>query len=133
MNAHSPIATQPRLSFQAWRVSGQTGVSYPLDMSSVTTLTDAIRRSLIQCAHKDVFDVLASDAVSGTGALHTYRVKQSSKYQRVPHEDGTTRTIKPLEPEHLVTRDVKVFTPVEPWRWTPGADVVGVDRQIVEA
>lgn len=132
MNAHLAIAPQPRLSFQAWKVAGNTGVSYPLDMTGVTTVADAIRRALIQCSHKDVFEVLASDAVTGGAALHTYRVKQSSKYQRVPHEDGTTRTIKPLEADHVITRDVHAFVPVEPWKWSPGADVVGIDCKILE-
>lgn len=114
-----------RCTLTAWKVSEFSGQGHPLDIAGADNLTAAITSAAMQCAHKDTFMVLQRDPVSGAGTLHLYRVKQSAKPQRVPHSDGTWRMVKPLEPQFLTRIEVRAFDVVEPWRWSPGADVVG--------
>lgn len=116
----------------AWKVSPQTGLSHPLDISGAETQADAVRLASMQCAHKDVFHVLVEDGATGRRQLHIYRVKQSSKPKRVDHEDGTWRVIKPLEADHVVSMQVDTFVPDEPFQWSPGCDVVGQRPAVVE-
>jgi hypothetical protein len=119
------MSAQPlRSTYSAWRVM-VTGRSLPLDIAAAASLAEAINLAATFCHHKEVFHVLHLDPVTGAGCLHIYRIKQSSKLKRVPHSDGTWRVIKPLEPEYVIKMAVETFAPAEPWRWTPGADVVG--------
>lgn len=111
-------------TYAAWKVSSN-GQCLPLDVSGHADLGGVINRALMFCAHKDVFLVQIEDAVTDRARLEVYRVKQAAQAKRVPHEDGTWRMVKPLLPQFLTWFSIKAFSPVEPWRWTPGADVVG--------
>jgi hypothetical protein len=119
------------VTFRAWSIGESNSIAYPREIGEPATLAEAVRRAM-PAQHKARFMVLVENAVTRTGTLHIYAVKQSSKTVRIPHEDGTWRVGKPLLPEALVSLEVRAFDPVEPWRWSPGADVVGVDRTLVE-
>lgn len=120
----------PAERFTAWRILGN-GTSQPLDTGDATTLDDAASNALQGCQHKDHFTVLHTN-VAGKQTEHVYYVKAGKPvFVRKPGFAHAVQ-IKPLSLEHRFSRKLAEFAPVEPWRWTPGCDVVGIDRNVVE-
>lgn len=121
----------PAERYRAWRILGD-GTSHPLDIVGATNLADAANNALLSCHHKDHFTVMQT-TVAGEKIEHCYYVK-AGKPTWV-RKDGFAHAvqIKPLALEHRFSRKVAQFTPVEPWKWAPGCDVVGIDRTVVEA
>mgnify|MGYP000629688827 CR=1 FL=1 len=115
----------PADSFQAWRVLSD-GTSQPLDIIA-GDLAEAIQSASVKCQHKDYFTVLHT-AASGKRTEHVCYVKQqAARWVRKPGFAHAVQ-VRPLSADVLFSRAVAAVEPVEPWRWTPGADVVGVDR-----
>lgn len=117
----------PAETFRAWRVL-DNGCSQPIE-TSATTLADAAQQAAQACRHKDYFTVLQT-VVSGARIEHVYYVKQqAARWIADPDNFGAPKRVQPLKAERLFCRELREIEPVEPWRWTPGADVVGVDRR----
>lgn len=132
MNALSRIKPQRTHTFKAWRTTKDTqhNEAHPLPVDA-DTLADAVEQAAPSCHHKDTLLVLATDAATRKSTLHSYAiVRKAAKYVRNP-VTGLTDRISPLEPSLLFSVAVSEFAPVEPWRWSPGADVVGVDRSLI--
>jgi hypothetical protein len=116
--------------FTAWRVAHGGRTALPIDLA-VVTMQDAISEAEQRCNHKDTL-LIVHRGLSGR-MLHAFAIKQSSKVIRVPHEDGTWRYMKPLKSAPLFSVPVNDFSPVEPFVWTRGCDVVGVrNNPVVE-
>jgi hypothetical protein len=121
----------PAERFTAWRILSD-GTSQPLDTGDATTLHDAANNALQGCSHKDHFTVLHTN-VAGKQTEHVYYVKASKPiWVRKPGFAHSVQ-VRPLALDHRFSRKLAEFVPVEPWHWSPGCDVVGVDRNVVEA
>ena len=121
----------PRHTFAVWRIL-ESGQHYPLHISA-TTLGDIVAEAADQCGHKQQFLIRQTDSVTGAIVLRIHQIKQGKEvWLNVP---GVAHAIKSYRknPALICTMLVESFEPAEPWKWTPGADVVGVDRTIVEA
>lgn len=117
--------------FEAW-IAGEAA-SRRLDVSGATTLHEARDAAAQFCKHKDHFLIKRTDRATGEAMLHCYYVKQKAPtWVRKPGFAHVVQ-VRPLEAELRFSMAVNAFAPVEPWRWTPGADVVGIDRDVVEA
>lgn len=115
----------PAETYCAWRVLAN-GTSQPVEITA-TSLAEAIQSAALHCQHKDYFTVLQTTA-SGKNIEHVCYVKQqAARWVRKPGFAHAVQ-VRPLSADVLFSRAVAAVEPVEPWRWTPGADVVGVDR-----
>lgn len=136
-SADEPAPRRPSLalSFSAWKVGDSNRLSYPIDVSGTTTLAEAVEAAQLRCQHKDVFHVLMRDDARGTGTLHIFVIKQKEA-RWVRNARGETVQVKPQFAHPLTSIEVSSFTPVEPFRWSPGADVVNGNetwrRNVVE-
>jgi hypothetical protein len=121
----------PAETFAAWRVLSN-GTSQPLDILGRSSLADVVEAAMLGCQHKDHFSVVQTKA-NGSRIEHLFYVKAgAAKYVIKPGSAHETR-INPLKPEHLFSRAMQTIAPVEMWVCGRGADVVGVNRGLVEA
>lgn len=104
----------------------------PISVASISAASLALNAALPQCHHKDVLAILYGHDGKREKVLRFYAIKQQSKpvYRRNP-ETLLTEAMRPLYAALLMETKVHGFDPVEPWRWTPGADVVGIDRTLI--
>lgn len=123
--------------FTAWRLpEGRTsGEATRLDTKGAETLDDAIANALTagECVnHKDTLIVRASDRRTGKTMVHFYAIKRRSTPAYV-WDDDLQRHKREFRhyPAELFVMAANDFTPVEPWKWEPGSDPVGIDRQEV--
>lgn len=134
MNAPAFLArTEPVVTFAAWRTSDETA-HHEAHAICVTaaTLSEAVEQAKLSCHHKDTLVILESDQARRKQTQHAYRiVRKAAKWVRDP-VTGLEQRITPLDATPLFSMAVAVFEPVTPWRWSPGADVVGVDRTLLE-
>jgi hypothetical protein len=120
-----------RTTFKAWRTS-RAGVAYPIDATG-DCRDNFTQAAAVHCQHHDTLLILECDAIPGERRLHIYTIKRESKPTWQPAEDGTVRAVHRHYAAHVTTFPVSAFEPVEPWRWSPGADVVGhSDPQFIE-
>lgn len=120
-------------TFAAWRIAdGNDSAAYPLECVA-TTLAEAVDSAAPSCCHKDTLLILATEGRSGRKTLHAFRIKQGKRTYRTDPLTRVAGFVAPLYAEKQFTLPVEDFAPVEPFRWTPGCDVVGVDRSVVEA
>lgn len=134
MNAPYKPEMQRTRTFTVWRTCDETpgNEAHPLRITA-DTLAEAVQEAAQSCHHKDTLVVLEVDHVTRTQTQHAYRiVRKAAKWIRDP-VTGLEQRINPLEASPLFSMAVKSFAPVEPWRWSPGADVVGVDRTLIDA
>ena len=129
------LASQMRFAplhdlFEAWRVG--EAMSPRLDTLDATTLAEARDHAASSCSHKDHFLVKQTDRATGRATLHLFYVKQKAATWLRDPATGIPKQVRPLEAEHRFSVPVEAFAPVEPWRWSPGCDVVGIDRSMVE-
>lgn len=92
-------------------------------------LASAVNAAAGACCHKDHFVVVEADARTGTTTAHFHVVKRKAQGRWVVR-DHIQSKVHDLYAEHLFSVDVTAFAPVEPWRWSPGADVVGFGDMI---
>lgn len=119
----------PADKYTAWRILPD-GTSQPLDLLGRSNLADAAEAALQGCQHKEHFIVLQ---ITPTKRIeHVYYVKAGKPTWRTPPGMVHAVQVKPLLPELRFSRQVAEIAPVEPWRWAPGCDVVGNDRDVVE-
>ena len=123
-------AVLPR--FKAWRCGGTTS-AVPIDIADAQSLKEALASATATYfVHKDRLAILETDHRAGKSLLHLYGIQQQAALQYVRTESGRMVAIKRLKPAHLLTMPVEQFAPVEIFRWSPGCDVVGIDRSAVE-
>lgn len=129
-----PAATE---RYTAWRISPDSprAECQPCNMGNPATLREAINDALTGAAfqHKDTLALLITDTVSGKQIVHFYAIRQDTKAPYIfDKEKGRAVKAKRYYPDPIFSMAVSEFSPVEPWRWTPGADVVGHDRNMIE-
>lgn len=118
-------------TFTAWLVPTTAArVSQPLNVAQASTIEEAAQLAAVQCVHKDHFSVLQHDHVSGKKIEHVFYVKQKTARWISDPETGAPKQVRPLEAELRFSREVTAFQLVEPWQWTPGCDVVGIDSVV---
>jgi hypothetical protein len=123
-------------TFDAWLALGNHALeSLRLDVSSAATLADAAQRAVQSCQPKDGFSVVQTSAASGKIIEHVYRAKRSTKHfdYRHAYDGGKPVRVGRMEVEHLFSRAVASFSPIAKWSCSPGCDVVGIDRSVVES
>lgn len=122
-----------RETYAAWRMVPESprGEAYPLDIRA-ETLAEAVNLAAAQCQFKDTFVILVTDTVSGKQMARFHAIKRESKpnFRRNPDTGLTERYQKQYAVE-LFVMAVKAFSPVEPFRWEPDCDVVGIDPKIM--
>lgn len=64
---------------------------------------------------------------AGGKRVHFYQIKQGKREYRRNPLTGAPGFIAPLYAAPLFNMDLHQFAPVEPWKWSAGADVVGAD------
>lgn len=125
----APALTRPQpfgaMTFKAWRQRDELAV--PLDIGQPADLREAIAAACASCGHKDTLFLLCEDRQ--IKLLRAYAIQQGKREYRGP----ALGYVAPLKPAELFCLPVREFDPVEPWRWSPGCDVVGIDRNTVEA
>lgn len=123
-----------REHFAAWRAGHNSprGEAIAIDVSRAGTLREAEAIASNHVQHKDGVFIVAGDTVTGKRMMHVYAVKQrrepplkwnseTQKYDKQPREYLA----------EVIACAVNDFAPVEPWKWEPGSDPVGIDRQEV--
>lgn len=115
-----------RATFTAWMVSdgSTTGAKSALFARSLPAAEDEIAAAY---SNKETILVLEADGISGTQTLHTYRVRVGKPQWR----QGFDKPVARKTAERICSVRVNAFEPVEPWRWTPGCDVVGRGESIL--
>jgi len=111
-----------RHSFTAWQTTG--GQAHPVDTGNAETLADAVARAALSCPHKATLFVLQRDELTGAQVLSISAIKARKAWRKCP-DTLITKQVSECYPVELTQVRVTAFSPVEPWRWTPGADVVG--------
>ena len=114
-------------SYTAWRVLSDRQSERMAVIAA--SLDAAVAEIAPRCRHKDHFIIAEQDALSGRTTAHFYTVKRKSAPRYVYRDHQTHRT-NDLYAERLFGLAVNAFEPVEPWSWSPGADVVGRDEAI---
>ena len=117
--------------FTAWRLSHGSRTATRLDCKG-GDLAEALQSASRLCQHKDVLFVLHTDRISGIKRLHCFVIRNGKREYRVDRETGIPGMVTPSKPDCIFDMAVIDFHPAEPWSWTPGADVVGIDPSIIE-
>lgn len=117
-------------TFRAWRIF-ENGENHPLAINA-SDLAEAVMQAAPECPHKGKFVVCHVDALKGRTTLHFYTIRQKQAIWRHNPQTRQAERFTPRTAEHLLSQGVKSFDPVEPFRWSPGCNVVGVDSSIVE-
>jgi len=113
-----PIRIAPE--FKVWRVTPHGNI--PIETTG-ETLADVVNEAQLSCYHKDQLIVLATD---GKGSIaHFHQIKQGKREYRRNPLTGEPGFVAPLYAAPLFQMAVHDFAPVEPWCWSPDADVVG--------
>ncbi|OYZ07673.1 MAG: hypothetical protein B7Y36_19015, partial [Novosphingobium sp. 28-62-57] len=107
-------------TYRAWKLCN--GVHYPLRIEG-STLKDAVADAQGFCGHKDQFVILEAD--EGKQIVRVYQIKQGKPEYR--YVGGNAVRMAPMRAELVTEMQVEAYAPVEPWQWSPGADVVGRD------
>lgn len=116
------------VTFDAWRVAG--GKAHPIVKNAVS---DEQWRSLsTTCQHKE--QVIVVERMScGKTLQHVFQVREKAATYRYNPETKQPERFKPRFLDLLFSVEIAAFSPVEPWAWTPGADVVGhVHSSVIE-
>lgn len=143
--AHFTAATQalrPAVTLKAWRIMPASAGNPRLEAEPVSlpdwieTAEDAAKIACSALMHKASILVLRSDAAEREerrNVLSTFVVRRKSNPGWVRGPDGRPVREHPEYPELVMqVRVFDGFSPVEPWRVGLGADVVGIDRALVE-
>lgn len=112
--------------YKAWKLAN--GVHHPLRIEA-STLPNVIAEAQGYCAHKDQFAVLECD--DGKQTLRIYQIKQGRAEYR--YSGGVPVRMAPMKAELVTELAVDAYAPVEPFRWSPGCDVVGAERGVISA
>lgn len=119
-----------RHAYQAWCIlDNGRGECSPVDVSDVGTLSGALAK--VPLIHKQHVMIRETDTMTGKSVEHLYAVKARKQWVRA--EDGTTRNVAVPYADRLFSMARNGEMPAEPWSWSPGADVVGIDRNEVRA
>jgi hypothetical protein len=123
MNAPANLRPMARSTFTVWRLSSDVkhAVAHSL---TVATLPQIEREIAVTASHGATVFVLEQDAITGAQLLHAYRIRRGKWAGRYDADTGTKTY--PCSADKLFALPVAAFEPVEPWRWSPGCDVVGV-------
>jgi hypothetical protein len=125
------VSAAPIRTFAAWKMlGGRRNEAQPLEITAAT-LADALADACNSCSHKDTLAISEHEALAETTTVHFYSVKRKSKPRYVVVEH-VGRNVHDLYAEPLFSLAVNAFDPIEPWRWTPEADVVGGPRNVVD-
>lgn len=111
----------PTVAYRAWRI-GTAGKCQPVDLGDADG-ADAVIARAMPMTRGDTFIVETTDVRSGARNVTIYCVRQRSG--AVGYDPLTGRNLYKLYADPIAAFDVTAFEPVEPWRWTPGCDVVG--------
>ncbi len=111
-------------TFKVWRVTSGLAQPHPVHGE---TLADVERELAIEACRGDTFNILETPAIEGTAQLHTCIIRRGSQ---ATWADG--RKVYSYKADRICSVAVASFEPVQPWRWTPGCDVVGRSN-VIEA
>lgn len=123
-----PRASRMADTFTVWRLR-DTGKAQRLECGAAV-LADVLTEAAAQCIHKDVLFIQHTHGVRQDKTLHAYVIRQGKPEWRMCPETKVTRQVRPEKPDLLFAMDVAEFAPAEAWKWSPGCDVVGADREI---
>lgn len=134
------VIPERTVSFRAWRVasSNPRHEARPLPLpDDLETATEAALVGATFCDHKDGLLIVERDLCRPIGQqtfLHIHRIKRQSqgKYVRDPVTHETVRQ-QANYAELQMTVAVLSFDPLQPWQWSPDADVIGLDGGLVIA
>lgn len=115
-------------SFTAWRIL-DNGEACP-ERLFAATLPEIERELANEGTHQHRYVVRETDPINGKATLHFYTIRKGAWKGHYSH--NRARKVYPYTADRLLSMKVNAFDPVEPWRWTPGCDVVGIDRDLVE-
>ncbi|QCI93358.1 hypothetical protein [Novosphingobium sp. EMRT-2] len=116
-----------RHTYRAWHIMDSTECA-AIDVADATTLAEALGK--VPLFHKRHFVIHETDTITGKTVAHFYQVKETKKWLKCP-DTGVTRNVGVPYSVKLFAMAMDAFDPVEPWSWSPGADVVGADRNEV--
>ena len=124
IHAVRPIALTA--TYRAWKLCN--GIHHPLRIEG-STLEDVKAEAQGFCGHKEQFVILESDG--GKNTVRVYQIKQGKpEYLYV---GGVPSRMTPHRADLVTEMQVHAYAPVEPFRWSPGCDVVGADRGVINA
>lgn len=114
-------------TFDAWRVV--SGKAHTLITNA--TSDEDWRLATTVCQHKEQVWVRERMA-NGKTFLHVFAVREKAATYRYCQETKQPVRFKPRFLDLVSSVEITEFSPVTPWEWTPGADVVGIDRTVVD-
>lgn len=106
-------------TFTVWRAL-DGGKAQP-ETTNATSLIEIERTIATELNHGATFLVRETATISGRATLHTYRVRKGKAMAWGADAKRTYRWVA----DRLFSVEVTAFAPVEPWRWSPGCDVIG--------
>lgn len=121
-------------SFKAWRIAG-TDKAWPIDLAGAGTLAEAVNAAKAgPLAAKDTLAIRHTEGRTGQHMVHIYEIKKSASagFYRDALDGGGRVWVRGLVATLRCSFLAAAFDPVEPFRWTSGCDVVGIDRTLVE-
>ena len=110
-------------TYQVWRVNA--GPAQPRKVTGETML-DVERELATDVNHGDTFLIAETLEVSGKTTLHAVRIRRG----KAIGWDANSRRVYAYTADRLLSVAINAFDPVLPWRWTPGADVIGASNFI---
>jgi hypothetical protein len=118
INASEMVRRMAHATFRCWEVVN--GLSHPLAVPG-ETLADVERALCADAFHGRTFLIEETLAVSGKATLHTVRIRRG----KAIGWDANAKRTYAYSADRLCSVAVKAFEPTLPWRWSPGADVLG--------
>ena len=130
MQRATPYKPANAFTVLAWTEGGT-----PIDVSAAADVKEAADIAANRVGHKGGFVLLQTHDGTNRQACRFCRVKRSTKHHtyRPALDGGNPVREGKLEAVEVFAMAVTAFAPVEPWKWTPGCDVVGIDRTLIEA
>lgn len=121
--AQIPARRLDRSTFEAWR--HPDGSKLACAHTLVAVSLPAIEREIAIAPHFGAtILILETDAITDAKLLHAYRIRRGKWIGRVDERGCKTY---PHSADLLFRMPVNAFDPVQPWGWSPGCDVVGLD------
>ena len=129
MIAPTPARAQrmERSVFHVWRLAPDAAKAAREGVPG-NDLASIERAIAIPENHGATIFVRETATIDGGVTLHVYRIRKGAKPIRY---DGA-RAIYPNTADKLFSLPVNAFDPVTPWRWSPGADVLGGAANLLE-
>jgi hypothetical protein len=126
---HAGAQQLPASTLQAWCLDAHGKHALPHEVATCS-LAELERQVAHATYFGATFFVVETGTISRKSVLHVYRIRRGSKAIGYDPVTGNKRYAHTAD--KLFALPVDAFEPTQPWRWSPGADVVGGDPNVID-